>query len=516
MRVLRGVEVSFTETVRTYEFARRATATRETLTSPLVRRLAGEIRRLSHALRDLDDDELWTAVIRRLRRSFRELGSTPLAPGSAVFGLTASAEYLRTLVSQAQGNYADDLVARAALCVSALEDLSTETANPFGDLVVEILSTGDLRQSALLVKTRYLDEVARWLASAAPSVRLVTESEVTWLTATESLVVAGPSYWFPNHVLTAPRAETICFVHYDAMRDQRRPVQLFSGSHRSPGTEIRSAAVTEPRGDDEVDADLLVPTVDWDALTRVSGGRRRSADDVDDVPANLFLLADGHAVYLEAGDGPTIDVVVDLEPGATPRLRSERTRAIGTGDYIVLRSEGGSGDYIPGIADALLGKRAATLRASQARWKKALRETVRAKGFSRVERDLRSLGVTSPNLRYRMWRNSLRSRDPNDFRILLEYIGVGDEAAALWTAMGEIFEAHLRAGQDVRKLLEKAVLATDPEELVQRGRVDVGLVEMDAGTLSVVRVEARSPETVAVDEDDLRVMTEVEPDLWQG
>lgn len=506
----------FTETVRTYEIARRATATRETVTSPLVRRLAGEIRRLSQGLRDLEDDELWTGVMRRLRRSLRELGSTPLAPGSAVFGLTASAEYLRTLVSQAQGNYADDLVARAELCLAALADLSTETTNPFGDQVVEILATGDPTQSVLLVKTPYLEEVAGWLASAAPSVRLVTEAEVTRLTTTETLVVAGPSYWLPTHLLTAPRAETICFVHYEALRDQQRPVQLFSGSQRSPGTAIRSAPITDASGDDELDVDLLVPTVDWDALTRVSGGRRRSADDVDAVPAKLFLLADGHAVYLEAGDGPTIDVVVDLEPGAMPRLRSERTRAIGTGDYIVLRSEGGSGDYIPGIADALLGKRAATLRAAQVRWKEALRETVRANGFSRVERDLRSLGVTSPNLRYRLWRNSLRSRDPNDFRTLLEYIGLRNEAAALWTAMGEIFEAHLRAGQDVRKLLEKAVLGTDPEELVQRGRVDVGLAEMDAGSLSVVRVEARSPETVAVDEDDLRVMTKVDPDLWQG
>lgn len=506
----------FSETARTYEVSRRATATRETVASPLVRRLAGEVRRLSRALRVLDDDELWTAVIRRLRRSLRELGSTPLCPGSAPFGLTTSVDYLRALVMQAQGNYADGLVARAELCVSALADLSHDAANPFGDLVLEILTTGDLSQSALLVKTPYLDDVARWLDRTASAVPLVTEAELSRLTAIETLVVAGPSYWFANHVLTAPRAEAICVVHYDALCDQQRPAQLFSGSHRSPGTPIRSASVGEAREHDSVDVDILVPTVDWNALTRVSGGRRRSADDVDAVLANLFLLADGHAVYLEASEGPTIDVVTDLEPGGTPRLRSQKTRAIEPGDYIVLRSQGGSGDYIPSIADALLGKRATPLRSAQARWKDALRETVRAKGFARVERDLRSLGVTSPNLRYRLWRNSLRSRDPNDFRILLEYIRLGDEAAALWTAMGEIFEAHLRAGQEVRKLLEKAVLTTDTEQLVRSGRIDVRLAEMDAGTLSLVRIEARSPETLAVDEDDLRVMTKVEPDLWQG
>ena len=66
----------------------------------------------------------------------------------------------------------------------------------------------------------------------------------------------------------------------------------------------------------------------------------------------LFLLADGYSVYLEAADGPTIDVVVDIDSG-TPRLRSERTRAIARGDFVVLRSEGGSGDYIMRVIDPI-------------------------------------------------------------------------------------------------------------------------------------------------------------------
>jgi hypothetical protein len=197
-------------------------------------------------------------------------------------------------------------------------------------------------------------------------------------------------------------------------------------------------------------------------------------------------------------------------------LRSERTRAIAAGDFIVLRSEGGSGDYIPGVADKRMGRRARELRGLQTLWKEALRGQIRAKGFSQVDREVRALGISSPNLRYRISRNSLRSRNPSDFRILMEYVGLGDRASEIWSGMGEIFDAHLRAGQDVRKLLEEAVLATDTEHLVQTGRVNVRLPTMDAGTLSVVRVDGRSPELVQVDEDDLRVMVQVEADLWQG
>src|SRR5690349_1638179 len=124
MRVLRGAEMKFVEAVRAYEVARCAVATRETVDSPLVRRLARETRRLSQALRDSDEDNLWMAVMRRLRRTLRELGTTPLAPGSAEFGLASTVSYLNALLDQAKGSYPEEVVARAALCVAALVDLS--------------------------------------------------------------------------------------------------------------------------------------------------------------------------------------------------------------------------------------------------------------------------------------------------------------------------------------------------------------------------------------------------------
>lgn len=507
------------EAAAVYEVSARATATRETVASPVVHRFATTVRRMNRAIDPSNEDELWGSFIRRCRRTLRDLSITPLSPSHPVFDLDSSVAFLEGITEQARPSYPEEVVARADLCVAALADVAGLVTNQLGDLISEILNTGDLRASGLLVKTRQLDAVQRWLGARAPGVRLVTEGEITGLTALESLVVVGPSYWFPAHLLSAPRAEAICFVHYGFLRDREHETRLLQGSHPVPGIRIRSVAVAETAGDadDQMEADLLVPTVDWNALAKATGVRlTSSSQDLEAVRANLFLLADGHSVYLEAADGPTIDVVVDVEPGREPRLASQRTRLIEPGHYIVLRTEGGSGDYIPGIADARLGRRAARLRALQIEWKSALRRKVLERGFLRVERDLGALGIKSPNLRYRLWKHSLRSQNPNDFRILMEYIDLGDRAAEIWNAMIELFEAHLRAGQDVRKMLEKAVIAADTDRLIQTGRVDVRLPEMEAGTLSVVRVDGRSPETQAVGEDDLRVMARVAVDLWQG
>lgn len=508
--------MKFAEADALHEMARHATATRELASAPLTGRYAAEVRRLSRALDAFEGDELWSAFIRRCRRVLRELSTTPLAPGHSAFDLVASVDFLSDLLDRTRGSYPDDLIARGELCSGAIRDLSQQEENALGALAAEVLATGTLTRSGLVVQTPHLDDVRKWLSNAARGARLVTERELTAVTGLESLVIIGPSYWYPAHVLSAPRAELLCFVHFTWLRDRERDTRIFSDSSSTPGARIRSSVKTQASdGEGEVSAETLMPTVDWDALARAAGGHRRSKEDPESVDANLFLLAGGYTVHLEAVDGPTI-YVVEVETGAQPGLRSERTRAVTGGDYIVLRSEGGTGDYIPEIANAFLGARAGKLRALQVEWKARLRTAVRQRGFAAVEHELRGLGVAYPNLRYRLWQNSIRTREPNDFRLLMDYVGLGERASEIWTAMGDIFEAHVRAGQQVRRLLEEAVIATDVAALIQDGRADVRLRDIAAGTLSVFRVEGRAPDSVQIDEDDLRIIRQVEPDVWQG
>jgi hypothetical protein len=98
----------------------------------------------------------------------------------------------------------------------------------------------------------------------------------------------------------------------------------------------------------------------------------------------------------------------------------------------------------------------------------------------------------------------------------MEYIGLGDQKDQIWNAMGELADKHQSAGHKVRELLEAKLLNTDQNEIVRTGRLDVRLDDMDAGALSVVRVERKSPHQNLLSEDQLRVIFKVEADLWQG
>jgi hypothetical protein len=391
-------------------------------------------------------------------------------------------------------------------------------ANPLGDLAVEIIQTGAASETGLVVQTPLAGEVAEWLQDRTPQATLVSEEGVHKAEGFQSLIFVGPSSWYPAHVLSAPRAELLCFVHYTWLRDREVDTRVFAGSPQPAGARLRTAEVPFRPGDpvvtDAIDADELVPTVNWDALAKAATSRTSGPGDPDVVEGRLFVLAGGRGVYLETAEGATIDTV-DVEADEQ-RLRSTQARSIGPGDYIVLRTEGGTGDYIPEVANAQLGKKASQLRALQRLWKEALRERVRVSGFAGVERDLRDLGIRSPNLRYRLWYRSIRTQNPQDFRTLMDYLDLGDRAAVIWTAMGEIVDAHRKAGHEVRRQLEQAFEQADLDDLLQTGRLDVSLEALEAGMLSAIRVEARSPGTFELHEDDFRVLLEVDEDLWHG
>jgi hypothetical protein len=412
------------------------------------------------------------------------------------------------------------MIETAEYCLLAMGEMASEDSNPAGDRICEILATGNTSDSGLLVLTRHIEATKSWLANKSPGTRLLTPPELSTVGRLETLVVLGPTCWFPPYILSSPRAESIAVVHFDWLRDRPVDTNLLASSGPPIGVEVGVAFRIEgdgpPPGNEEFDADLLLPRVDWERLAKATSGLGGSmGGEKQFIEARLFLLAGGYGVYLEALSDTSIDSV-EFEGRSEPRLRRKPTNDVTKGDYVVLRSFGGTGDYIADIADQEMEKRAPQLRKLQREWKSKLREKVEEMGIGLVEYRLKALGVVSPHIRYRLMKQSIKSQKSEDFRILMEYIGLGNQSATLWAAMEEIHRAHIAAGQKARSLLEAAVLRADLTELVQFGSINVSLSDIDVGALGVFRVEECSPNVQMIDEDDLRALRQIEDDLWQG
>lgn len=512
--------MNFVEADEVHQVALAAVATRETVPSPVTKQLSHFVNELSASVKVFDDDLHWISFIRRCRRTLRDAITTPIAPNRPAFDISGTIVVLEDSLARCRGGYPAEMIESAEYCILAVGELAIDDSNPAGDRVCEILETGNPNNSGVLVLTRHLDATKSWLANRSPQTRLLMPAELSQVARLETLVVFGPSCWFPAFVLSAPRAESIAVVHFDWLRDRPLERNLLVGHRSSVGIDVSAAFRAEPvvQLDEEegFDAELLLPRVDWERLARASAGVERLPGDArQDVEARLYLLAGGFGVYLEAIGESRIDSV-ELEGEGEPQLRRKSTLDVARGDYVVLRSFGGSGDYIVDIADDDLGRSAPQLRSLQREWKARLREKVEALGLSLVERQLRGLGIVSPNIRYRLLRQSIKSQKSDDFRILMEYIGLRDRSEKLWAAMNEIHSAHIRAGQKARSLLEAAVLDADLTQLIQTGHINVSLSEIDVGALGVFRVEDCSPATQMIEEDDLRKLIKLEDDLWQG
>ena len=541
------MNTSMLEVVDVYAVATAATVTRVRVEDAQLRAFSDGVSRLLRRLGDDADDEYWAPVMRRLRRVRWELATTPLPSNHAALGLSESSAFVERSLRACDRIYPAHAASARSIC-EQLEALATAASDPLGGAIIELFRDGasgngdatsptmlERRPAAaaappsvpfetttvvVLCHLRHATAVEDRLAAAGLPVTVATASQLAQPKVYGRAVVVGASMWYPGFVLAAPRASRIDVVQYGWIRDEVPETSIFAGSEERPAPLPRlerAAEMGTGESYDEADPSELVPPTDWSAIGGRSAARAFGVTGrAEQVQAYLLLLASDEAVYLEAEEGSRAYVVA---LGAEKELRQVPTRSIEPGTYLVTR-EGGEGDYIPAIADSLLGMQAPVLRAAQQRWKSLLQELVHVLGLRDVVRCLKDEGsVRATEINARRWASdaSIRTQDYQDFYAIMRVVGLEAEAEDLWNQMALIDQAHLRAGQRVRALLEREILKADTRELERRGWMDYDVPEMEGeGALRVARVAARAPATMLVPARATRQPFPVDRDLWQG
>lgn len=463
------------------------------------------------------DDPYWKPVLARLRRVSRELATAPLPPAHASFGLRESAQFIASRLRTCKRVFPAH--AEAALDLAgALSEIAEVESNPLG-AAARTLCEAPGTAVVILRNSRHAAAVEEHFASAFNvTVRAAAELDAS-SRVYDRAVAIGPSSWFPRAVFAAPKAREIHIVQFDWLRDPPMDLAILPPSGAGDQASWRGLqAYDGPRsGGESIPSEDLLPVTDWPAIAAGTGARGdQDAERPDTVNAYLFLLASEQAIYVEADENSRAYIV---ELGASKELHLVRTRSILPGAYMVTRV-GGDGDYIPAIADSLLGAEAGRLRSEQKRWTEALQQLIASASIQAVVARLAAAGsarATSGNLRRWASGSSIRTESYEDFLAIMRVIGIADEAARLWQDMDLIDQAHRRAGQRVRKLLNREIRKADTRVLERQGWQDYDVEEIEGeGALRVARVEARHPDEVRVSARQTRQLFDVERDLWQG
>lgn len=467
------------------------------------RRFCQWTRHLLRLLAESTTDEEWLDVARALRRYRFDLSAAPIAFDEPSVAPRLGPAVLQQRIDVAKLAY-PGLAARLGATVDALLDLCQRHDNPLLDCIEAVIARGDTDTTALVVADSRLVAPSRLTLAARPTTRgldVLAAAGIRGSTNHDRFILIGPTRWFPDHVFSAPRVDTIEVIAYAWQNTRWRPAPTFLAPYiGAPRPLPMPTDDSGPEGEDDLDD--VGPGLDWAALERQWAGTSAESDEAiahDLIEARLYALDGGQAVFLDA-TGRETTLVIDLEVDERARVRQVAEREITAGMFVMLRTDE-HGDYVIPVADHLLGDRRDSYRAAQARWKARLRDHARHHGLTETCIQLLDLGAERAdegNLRFWMSARNIGTRDERDFVAIMKLVGLEDEANRYWQITRVLRRAHSRAGALIRKRLVARVREADPAVLEHQGRIDFELPEAGGGRLSAFRVEGRSATTVLV------------------
>lgn len=512
-----------------YEDASRCEIIRHWVDHPALAEVSRSLRAFVQMLGDEAADEFW-------RRSFgpiRWLGftfcSTPLPFSVAAAAVGIEWAKLHRQVRLCEQLFPDAHEALANL-VQQLEDLSAETDSPFVATLEQICQQGEVI-GVVLRNIRINKAVVDFFARTATlrNARVVSPSQLRGRHLCNMLAAIGPCDWFPEHVFSAPRAAIVHVITPCWIRDSWKPGPIFPyDSDKSGGRSRNHRIGAMPNIDsntrreihtttDLLPVDLLPPMPTFGRNGRSFAGQTYSGEET--LPARLCHLSGQRAVFVAADDGSK-SLIIDTSEVGHSAVRRIPVDELEPGHYLLLRTSGG-GDFIAPLADRIMGDLAEKRRSEQAEWKQRVISAAAERLGQASRRDLsalvsaelqlQNLSQASPE-RVDYWMSSkcIRPRKIEDFIAILTFAGLEERSQELWSAMGDIDRAHIRAGHAIRRMLLHKIAITSLEPLERDGEMDFELGDEDSGTLSAFQIT----EIVGMDDevpaDQIGVLLEME------
>ena len=439
------------------------------------------------------------------RRALWRLTVSACPPRELDLGACAGElEGLTTSVKLRDGEQAALWVSRAAKELLILDEFG---ANPLGDAILAAAADRDCSSRIFVAPSGEARQYAvQFLRSVGFDATVLQRHQFAAAHSADHAIVIGALRWYSSAVVTAPRAKVVEFVQYDWLGVPQPVVGILP--IESQGVKRAIVIIGKQRPEALIDPVDLPPSPNWHAVA-VQG----SAVDPDgggdrEVQALPVLLSGDYGALIPNEPGVELSCAVQTETGI--EIQRVAVEEIQSGMYLLFRTSGGGRDFIREIADRRLG--AGGLRENLESWKRLLRIRISERGIERVRRELRAEGARTANIQYWASPDSIRPRSHHDFKVLIEYLGLGEEGPTLMEAADQVFSAHIEAGHYIRHLLEERMNDSDLD--AQGGVVRIELEEGDGGELSVFRLIRVGDQQFTVPESAVRLPFRLKETAW--
>jgi hypothetical protein len=395
------------------------------------------------------------------------------------------------------------------------DDLITEVSPTGNELVRSVVESGVENSLVVVVNSRAREALKPWLDEVG--IKSFTLGELKQMHVFQDITYfVGPPILFSAHSVTAPFTNEISFVFPSWFRHRRIPQSALApfseGAIQLQGKLYEIGAPTETVGilsttesPDDVEDDFeLKPN--WGTESLISREPRE-----DEVEARKVLLSGGYGIWLDE-DGDRIRALDATKPAGF-RVRFVDITEVQQGTYLLLREGASEKDTLQELAFKRLGKLAQPVKDAQSDWKNALQISINTLGTNRIERELKSRGLSAFK-QIRSWAmpNTIRPQKDKDFEVLLVWLQK-DFSFHLEHA-NRLRQEVLRASHDLRERLESAADDSDMAMLELNGHMAFDLNEPGYHGMFAARVLAIAPFKSIVSRAEIRLPFKEDAALW--
>jgi hypothetical protein len=443
-------------------------------------------------LGDIQKDDYWKERKRRLRKLAFLFTSAPLDKAFLLKKINTVISFLEIDVINCKKLYP----VYAAKYEILLENIKAILATELEVMKLhldDVIETLEGSIAVLIKDTRVIPIIEKIYSNQ--NIYVISINSLRHNITYDNIIVVGSAsvWWFPDFIFSSPRAKNIYVVKFRWMKDSWQPKTVFPNPIISTD-EVRVILENDVSNehDEYIDPELLLPIIDFSSIMTSAWKQAEEENELEHVEAIIGHLENDQIVFLDYSDSSTIRII-DIEDEEKP-VKKTRVKELTSEMFLLLKTSGG-GDYIVPLANKILGDNFTALRDTQKRWKNCLRKKENEKGIDWLVNEFVSRGcsIANPiNLRNWMSYRSIKTSQFLHFKIIIEVIGLQEQAQDIWNQMSLITQAHIKAGRHITKLLLMMARETDLDELMRLGIMEFELPDKDAGSITAYRIKALS------------------------
>lgn len=342
-------------------------------------------------------------------------------------------------------------------------------------------------------------------------ITLIRESEYFSGDTINHLVTIGPLTKFPPAVFRSRRSHKLSVVSVRGSSGAI-PRRVVLSDFPTLENEIKTRQENEVEINSEITYEDEIPSlIDWSVISKeVSLEEGQEFDNYNHLNATVLLFTDNLYTFVDANPDESIqslDIRL-LHSNSDDFLYLLQRRDMKVGSYVLIRTDD-TADYVDVVADRLLGASAGYLRKQLLAWKTKLGNLIQVDGLELVIKQLKDAGATDTvdnQFNVVRWANleTIRPQKDQNLIAILRVVGYpAYDIPRLVNDTQKIANAHIQAGQRVRKMLRDSITQKGMKDMTQELRIDFVLRDIGA-TLTAFEILEIGDKEVKVPRSHLR------------